>query len=55
MSQDKKQTDPNVLIKRYREALEKIAQHDGINLHTVPSPILAKIAKDALTPPGSPR
>lgn len=43
-----KQVEALSLVKKYREALQKIAEHDGINKHIVPSPILAQIAKNAL-------
>lgn len=51
MSQKQDKTEYLELLKRYREALEKIAEHDGINKHAIPSPMLAQIAKTALEKP----
>ena len=44
-----KQTDQlHITLKRYREALEMIAKHDGVNSHILPGKMSAEIAKAAL-------
>ena len=51
MSQKPQQPDTQkmlAVLKIYRDALEAIAKHDGINSAAVSGPQLAKIAKQAL-------
>lgn len=48
MNQKTDKTEYLETLKRYREALELIAAHDGISKHSLPSAMLSQIAKKAL-------